>query len=58
MANLGYPGARILIDVPKANLIVTITGTEKIILLRVEVKGHHMWGMPCECLQGIPWLQG
>jgi hypothetical protein len=42
MANLGYPGARILIDVPKANLIVTITGTEKIILLRVEVKGHHM----------------
>jgi hypothetical protein len=24
----------------------------------VEVKGHHMWGMPCECLQGIPWLQG
>jgi hypothetical protein len=42
MANLGYPGARKLIDVPKANLIVTITGTEKIILLRVEVEGHHM----------------
>jgi hypothetical protein len=41
MANLGYPGARILIDVPEANLIVIITGAENIILLRVKVKGHH-----------------
>ena len=42
MANLGYPGARMLFDVPEANLIVIITRAEKIVLLRVKVKGHHM----------------
>lgn len=55
--DLKNASARILTNIPKANLIVIITGTEKVSFHRVEIKGCHMWGMTTICLQWKAWLQ-
>jgi len=40
--DLKNTSTRILTNIPEANLIVIITGTEKVIFLRVEIKGCNM----------------